>query len=366
MKKRINIYLILIIAVAIIGVASIILINVFANKDDKKKEDDTPTTKEVVKEDDKDYKTLLKYNYLTVDYEIYLLKNDDLKVISKEKLYEVCKDQNCIKETDEIKTEEIKLSLNDDAKKKAIKVISSFSHGDNKEIDLSTINVEGGAMLVLDGIIANNSDMILLSDDLKIINKKEVVKDKSGRVVFNHSYDNIKDSNNQIVNAIKNHINPIVNKEYQEMLNDSKEFADNIDDPADLGVNYKLKVESINDTEISISYQIDGGLDGVGWYVREGYVYSVTNGKLLEYPKSYRDNAFANALKEFKKSEIYINGNEELYTNYEAVLRTRMFEAGNWYLTDSKVVFLVPGEELGFPEAIAKMIEIEIDRKDNY
>ena len=38
-----------------------------------------------------------------------------------------------------------------------------------------------------------------------------------------------------------------------------------------------------------------------------------------------------------------------------------MFDIGNWYITEKKIIFLIPAYLLGLDNAVAQVIEIEID-----
>ena len=158
MKKKF--IFILSILVLISGITSLILLN----KLDKKKEKDHNVEVKDEKEDNvtsyDDYVYKITMN-IGLEGDVYLFSNDEVRVITKDEVYEVEDGCNCLKSTGEIVYDNFKIDFSNENLKEAIEVIKEIGQKANKKDinvrDLELTDYQGSVILAL---ILNNEPIM--------------------------------------------------------------------------------------------------------------------------------------------------------------------------------------------------------------
>lgn len=180
----------------------------------------------------------------------------------------------------------------------------------------------------------------------------------------------LKNSNNSIVNNISTYLNKIVDVRFADINNLAMEQIDNqynqeeiYNKPLALGVDIKTELELDDIFYISLTINEQGNMGGVNWLSENGYVFNAANGEIVDFSGGWKDYYYQEALKDFVKKDVYIDAKEDLFTDWESILKEEMFKTGNWYLDGNDVVFLIDGSVLGFDEATCKLLELKVPDK---
>ena len=120
----------------------------------------------------------------------------------------------------------------------------------------------------------------------------------------------------------------------------------------------KLEIKYIGSSNVSFTYLKDGIYKG---YELKGYTFNIGTGEIIPVYNGFKKEYYESAIKSFTNSEFYKTIEELLAENWKDILYENMFEIGNWYITEKKIIFLIPAYLLGLDNAVAQVIEIEID-----
>lgn len=314
-----------------------------------------------------DYKYVVQ-TYFGADAFIYLLKDDSIKVVVKMPVYKPCEaGMKCIdaEETGEFEYEERTIEFSDKSMDKARDFITSlFKNKRGNYINLENVKLTKEEKRVEFAILLAKEDMITFQESLIYNTATKELKDSAGKVIFKNSKTTIAASNNKIVNTIANYLNVIVDNEWAKIEEEcNKMLAEGVANPDEqtLGITYSLELVDLGSTTVSFNYFMNGTMGGVPWNDKKGYVFNSATGTIEEYPNGWKDKAYTSALGKFKKDDFFKNSEDKMKDNWETILKEYMFLAGNWYLKDDKIIFLVPEDVImDFPMS-SHIIEIEIE-----
>lgn len=307
-----------------------------------------------------DYKYVLDY-FLGADYFIYLLQDDTVKVVSKTPIFEECKEQNCFLDTGNFEYKENTITFSEEVMVRVKEVITSFFKDNSRnEIDLRELELTSEQIRIMDGIILDSEELVMFDKYLKITEEKDEIKDKEENVIFTNVRSKILDSKYENIGKIGNYLNEIVEKNSKEYHDECQRMIDegnsNIEDMCNSRL--KLEIKYIGSSNVSFTYLKDGIYKG---YELKGYTFNIGTGEIIPVYNGFKKEYYESAIKSFTNSEFYKTIEELLAENWKDILYENMFEIGNWYITEKKIIFLIPAYLLGLDNAVAQVIEIEID-----
>ena len=82
------------------------------------------------------------------------------------------------------------------------------------------------------------------------------------------------------------------------------------------------------------------------------------NYKIFEGLKS---TYYKNVVEELKKTSFYQKYNTSLANNWEVLLESNLFNIGNWYVKDKKMIFIIDTTMFELDEAENEFLNIEVD-----
>lgn len=306
-----------------------------------------------------DYIYKIRYDFGCESY-IYLLKDNVIKTVAVQEIYEIMKDCNCMEPTGKYNYKEKTIVFSTETINQVIKVFDElYKKSGKKEFNTDNIKLTKYQQRILLAVITNNENGITIENNLiheeikeEIKNENNNLKIENSKVILNNT------TKNKVVNKIANYLNPIVNNDFEQLNNNSKNLINNISE--NLGVNLKLDLAYAGPYSVSFTYTTEGQLGTSSIYKVKGYTFHY-NGEIHEFDiNGQKDKYYKEALDNFMKDDLYINNIEQLDNNWKNILYENMYLTGNWYLGDDEIVFLIPAHQLGFDEATAQIVTIHV------
>lgn len=342
----------------IIGILVILLITLFIFKLNDQKTISSSGNKEVSYDN---YIYKIRYDFGTESY-IYLLPDNVIKTVTVQEIYGDVPYCDCLEPTGEFNYDEKTINFSEKTKENVISVFDElYQKNGKKEFNANNMELTKYQQRILLATILNSEERITIENNFiyETINEEFNSKNNDFKIVNSKTL-LTNSTENELVNKIANYLNELVNNDFDEINSTSKEIIEYGGIEENLGVNLKLELVYTGPYSLSFIYRTEGVLGTTTMYDVKGYTFHYT-GDISEFDMNgWKEKYYKEALNNFMNTDLYINCKEQLNKDWETIMYDNMYLTGNWYLDDEKIVFLVPAYLLGFDEATAKVISIDV------
>lgn len=308
-----------------------------------------------------DYIYKIRYDFGAETY-IYLLEDNNIKTVSIQPIYDVCPDTNCMDFTGEYDYVVEEIVFSSEVSDKVIRIFDYLSE-QAKAVNFNADELELTKydQRILLAVLLNSEDMITIEDNLFYDHIDESYKnDNSSFTISKTTLDGA--TNNMVVNSIANYLNLKVNNgyaEYEKLKNKYLEAS------GIYNMDFRIDFVYAGPYSLSFRYVVEGALPDRFVYDIYGYTFNY-NGDIREFDMGgWKEYYHENAVKEFKKSEFYLE-NGSLLKKWESALYDNMFLTGNWYLDDEKVVFLISTDWFDVDGIDSQIIEVPVELNEEF
>lgn len=289
---------------------------------------------------DNNYIYKIRYDFGLESY-IYLYPNKVLKRVEISDVYEVSKDCDCMEPTGKKDTKITEVKLSESAKNVVISELDRMYYKYKlKEYDADKLDLTKDQQRLLLGVMLDDEDMIMINIDLIIDNERTLRKVNGHNVEIEKSVVKSR-GQNETLNKIAEYLNNELNSKYKELENKTN----NVNNETKLAI--KMRNAYTGPYSISFVMYVEGTINGTNVDEMKGYTFKYT-GEINTFDAyGIRDRVTKSAIDNFMNSDTYKNNYKKLYTNWDVVLKEKMYETGNWYLADGKVIYIIDSNLIG-------------------
>lgn len=203
----------------------------------------------------------------------------------------------------------------------------------------------------------------------------EEFKNSNGKVVITNKRNLpvISSNNENITNNIVEYLTNVSNKDWKQLEDTSKGYAENFPDDYSVGVDYLFRTILNNENILTIGYEMSGSMGGVSWLGNWGYNFNKEDGKLLELndiinESSAKENLYQYIVDNIKNSQYYdvLWEGDDITPNWKVSVKDNMFKTGNWYFTDKGIMVTFDKYLLGPGSTGVVTVEIPFSELNQY